>query len=191
MATWADKYKEEQFLVCRDEGHNKIWSASYDEQTGRVVVKWGRLGTKGSSQVKDFGRDKWGARRFIEGKFREKNAKGYEPCDKATFDRLSIESAIVGTSNKFVNLGWVNIEGQHAMRVTDAELMDSAMNPGMLLEIELRKTGLKYLVVITLDTVYEAIGAREFTLNPVGYNHPELKDIMQKVEEAIGRGMNM
>jgi poly [ADP-ribose] polymerase len=57
--------------------NNKWWEAKLHDDHS-VHVSWGRVGDTGQSQVKTFG-DEWGARRFLEGKQREKEGKGYRP----------------------------------------------------------------------------------------------------------------
>ena len=55
--------------------NNKYWYATRHSD-GTVFVEWGRIGTGGQSQTKNFGSD-YGAESFIKRKIKEKEKKGY------------------------------------------------------------------------------------------------------------------
>ena len=65
-------------LHYRDEGSDKFWEAAIDGN--KLVVRWGRAGTKGQIQLKSFP-DGEAAQKEMEKLIREKLGKGYEPQD--------------------------------------------------------------------------------------------------------------
>jgi predicted DNA-binding WGR domain protein len=62
-------------LVDYSENHNKFWTIQKDGTN--VFVTFGRRGTKGATQVKQFSSD-WSANEFIREKIKEKTNKGYD-----------------------------------------------------------------------------------------------------------------
>lgn len=61
--------------VNSDANHYKFWHAKIDGT--KVIVSWGRIGTKGQEQVKDFNSSSQ-AMFFVNQKIQEKKKKGYE-----------------------------------------------------------------------------------------------------------------
>lgn len=188
--SWYDQYKKETILVYDDDSSNKSWSAQMDEKTFQVVIRWGRLGTKRQSQEEDFD-GIYTAGRFIESKMGEKRRKGYRPIEKSKFDELSIQAAIVGSSNKCQNFGWVEITDDLKFQpVGEDRLADPACNPGVFVEIETRKKyGGKtmFALLFTFDKVFDVTDQNNIIqivkTNPI-------YELTEKVEKALGRTLS-
>lgn len=194
---WQDKFKKERILVCNLDSHNKFWAAQYDEQTNRVVVRWGRLGTKGQTQTKDFSAS-WEAVSFIDGKYREKARKGYTHIEQSDFDRRSIEAAIVGTQNKCYDFRWLKIiddrVGHLEFEVADELILqDPNCNPGIRVSLETKKeyaNRKSFTLVFTFDKAFDIVTAgRSSSAVPIAKSSP-LYELTQKVEEALGRSLS-
>jgi predicted DNA-binding WGR domain protein len=191
---WIDKYKTEQVLIQQEENHNKFWAAVVDEKTFKASIRWGRLGTKGQSQEKDF-TTSWEAANFIDTKLREKRRKGYEPITKSAFDKLCIQSAIVGTANKCNQFEWVEIKGDnYFVTIDDNRLQNPDCNPGVYVEVETKKKyggESSFNILFTFDKAY-LIGPKRF-ITPVGLITKEspIYELTAKVEEAIGRSLSI
>jgi|GEM_PF-6466105 len=198
---WYDNYKKEKILVQQDDTHNKFWAAWWDEKTNQVHVRWGRLGTRGQSQTKDFP-GSWKAASFISGKFSEKSRKGYtsqhsgKEITQATLDQMHAEAAIVGTQNKCHGFAWVEItqEGDDILfvEISEERLYDPDCNPAIAIKFETRKNidGCdSFRFLFTLDGTYNIIGSSYTTVSQlVDDSHP-LHKMVKKVEEAIGRSL--
>ncbi len=189
---WYDKYKKETILIHQEAEHNKFWSAQMDEKTFKVVIRWGRLGTKGQSQEKEFSAE-YGAGQFIESKMSEKRRKGYRPIEKKKFDELSIQSAIVGSSNKCRNFRWVEITDEANLKfqsISEDRLADPACNPGVFVEVETKKEyagRTMFALLFTFEQVFDVTDGRNITL--VTKASP-IYDLTGKVEEALGRTLS-
>lgn len=187
---WYDKYKQENILVQQENEHNKFWTSQMDEKTFKVVIRWGRLGTKGQSQEKEFS-DSYGAINFIRGKMGEKTRKGYRPIDKKKFDELCIQSAIVGSSNKCRQFQWVEITNPKELtfhKITEERLANPECNPGIYVEIETKKEyggRTKFDLLFTFEQVFD------LRPNPtlVTKTSP-IHELTGKVEEALGRSLS-
>jgi predicted DNA-binding WGR domain protein len=203
--SWYDRYKEEKILIntSSTDGteHNKFWAASWDETTGKVSVRWGRVGTKGQSKTHDKS-GAYEAANFIEGKLREKRRKGYKetyqgkPITQAVLDRLNTEAAIVGTQNKCHDFKWVELSptatGIDFHEISEDRLYDPACNPGILVVFETRKeydNRTRFTFLFTLEETYDVRDAKRAADNQkVKTDHP-LRKMVDKVEEAIGRSL--
>jgi len=202
--SWADRYKEEKIVVQQAGNHNKFWAAYWDETSGNVYVRWGRLGTKGQSQVKHFGSN-YAAANFIDGKYHEKRRKGYRDTDEAgqkithaRFDEMCTEAAIVGTSNKCHKLQWVELTetGVNTYEFTpinEDRLYAPDCNPGLLVELETKKehdNRNRFKLLFTFEETFDVRDANRAAPNQlVDSSHP-LHDMTEKVEEAIGRRLS-
>ncbi len=187
---WLDKYKKETTLINTGEAHNKFWSSAVDENTNQVTIRWGRIGTKGQQQVKDFD-NQYGAIEFVRAKQGEKTRKGYHSIDKKKFDELSIQAAIVGASNKCRNFRWVEITdltaGFKIETCTEDRLQNPDCNPGLFVEVETKKeyNGRHVTALLfTFSQVYDVTDGRKVIL--VTKTSP-LYELTNKVEEALGR----
>ncbi len=189
---WYDKFKKETILVYDADNSNKFWAAQMDENTFKVTIRWGRLGTKGQSQEKDFAAE-YVAGRFIESKMSEKRRKGYRTIEKKKFDELCIQSAIVGTSNKCRNFRWVEITDEANLRfktIPEERLADPNCNPGVFVELETKKDyGGKsmFALLFTFDKVFDVTNGHNITL--VTKSSP-IYELTEKVEEALGRSLS-
>tara|TARA_R110000868_G_scaffold115679_9_gene308795 strand:+ start:1679 stop:2299 length:621 start_codon:yes stop_codon:yes gene_type:complete len=202
--SWYDKYKGERILIQQSDEHNKFWAASWDDKTNEVTVRWGRMGTKGQSQVKQF-EASHSAVRFIDGKFHEKQRKGYsttfngKEITQAALDRLHTEAAIVGTQNKCHDFKWVevNVEsnGDVCFReIPEERLYSPECHPAILVNFETRKdVGGRdnFRFLFTLEDTYDVLGhSNKATRDQlVASSHP-LRKMVDKVEEAIGRNLS-
>ena len=65
-----------QRLHLKDEASDKFWEAATDGN--KLVVRWGRMGSKGQIQLKTFP-DGEAARKEMEKLIKEKQGKGYQP----------------------------------------------------------------------------------------------------------------
>lgn len=202
--SWYDRYKGEKILIHTGDIHNKFWAASWDDKTNKVNVRWGRIGTKGQSQVKDFG-GKVAAINFIDGKFREKCRKGYfdtyngKAITQASLDRLHTEAAIVGTQNKCHDFKWVEITVNSRTvdfkEIPEERLYDPDCHPAILVDFETRKDvrgRSKFKFLFTLEETYDVLGHSCWTTKDqlVASAHP-LRKMVDKVEEAIGRSLSV
>lgn len=188
---WFDKFKTEKILIQQEDEHNKFWSAVMDAKTFKVTIRWGRLGTKGQNQEKEF-KSEWEAGRFIESKMSEKRRKGYQPIEKTKFDKLCIQSAIVGTSNKCHEFEWVEIIDEKSLtykKITEERLADPNCNPGIYVEIETKK---KYGGRDSFRLLFTF--SQMFDLHNIGpvliTKENQLYTLTEKVEEALGRSMS-
>jgi predicted DNA-binding WGR domain protein len=202
--SWADRYKEEKIVVQQSGNHNKFWAAYWDDSTGNVYIRWGRLGTKGQSQTKNFG-SSYAAANFIDNKYHEKRRKGYRDRDEqgnqithARFEEMCTEAAIVGSANKCHNMQWVELSetspGVFGFAAIDEQrLYDPNCNPGLLVELETKKehdNRNRFKLLFTFEETYDVRDANRAAANQkVEANHP-LHDMTKKVEEAIGRRLS-
>lgn len=190
----ADKFKKENILIQQEDSHNKFWAAQMDAKTFKVSIRWGRLGTKGQSQEKDFERE-YAAADFIATKMREKTRKGYTPIDKPKFDQLCIQAAIVGTSNKCHSFNWVEIKDDNKfVFIKEEQLADPNCNPGIYVELETKKEydgQNNFRLVFTFDKMY-VIPNGGSSLRAAGLviKGSPLYELSTKVEEAIGRTLS-
>lgn len=188
---WFDKYKNEQYLIQQEDEHNKFWTAVMDPKTHKVTIRWGRIGTKGQSQEKDFSGE-YAAGRFIEGKMSEKTRKGYRTIDKKKLDEMTIQAAIVGTSNKCHSFSWVEIKNPKELefeKIKDDRLADPDLNPGIYVEVETKKEysgRTKFKLLFTFEQVFD-VSTRSPSL--VTKASP-IYELTQKVEEALGRTLS-
>ena len=200
---WYGNYKEEKILIQQDGGHNKFWSAWCDENN-QVHVRWGRIGTNGGSQTKDFPTC-FAATRFIDGKFHEKQRKGYsttfngKEITQAALDRLHTEAAIVGTQNKCHDFKWVEINVEpngdvYFREIPEERLYNPECHPAILVNLETRKDvggRDQFLLLFTLEDTYDIPGYTNKATRSqlVSSDHP-LRKMIDKVEEAIGRNLS-
>jgi len=201
---WWDKYKTETIVVHQGEEHNKFWAAQLDTNTFNVLIRWGRMGTKGQSQEKKF-RSQHEAAGFIDSKLNEKRRKGYvstfngRPIDKAKLEELCIEAAIVGTSNKCHTMQWVEITNDDPVtiafsKIDQARLIDPTCNPALLVDIETKKGYCgqsRFSILFTGDAAYfshpnPSIVKKDQRITP---SH-EVAELTGKIEEAIGRKLS-
>lgn len=188
---WLDKYKKETILIQQEGNHNKFWSSVVDEKTNKATIRWGRIGTKGQEQVKDFD-NQYAATEFVRSKQAEKSRKGYRPIEKKKFDEMSIQAAIVGSSNKCRNFRWVEITDDANLKFstcTEERLQNPDCNPGVFVEVETKKAydGKNvFALLLTFTQVYDVTNGRNITL--VTKTSP-IYDLTQKVEEALGRSL--
>lgn len=195
--SWADRFKEEKIVAQRKGNHNKFWAAYWDESTGNVYVRWGRFGTKGQSQIKNFG-SSYAAANFIDGKYHEKRRKGYRDITHAEFEEMSTEAAIVGSANKCHNMQWVELseaspDTLEFTAIDEQRLYDPNCNPGLLVELETKKehdNRNRFKLLFTFEETYDVRDANRAAANQkVEASHP-LYDMTKKVEEAIGRRLS-
>lgn len=76
-------------LVDAAKNHNKFWEV--EVKGSQMIAHWGRIGTVGQNQVKDFGSPEK-AKAAAEKMVAEKKAKGYVPVDGAS-KKMSSKSA--------------------------------------------------------------------------------------------------
>lgn len=195
-ANWYDKYKTEKILIQQEENHNKFWAARYDETSGTVYVRWGRIGTAGQTQKKSFG-NVYAATDFITTKFREKNRKGYTnqyqdaPITQEVLDKLATEAAIVGTQNKCSQLTWVEVQPGGYKVVSAERLSDPECNPGLLAHLTTRKEyagNNEFIILFTEDAAWLATSTGHCT-SRITKTHV-LYELVQRVEEAVGRSLS-
>ena len=201
--SWYDRYKEEKIVVQQGAGHNKFWAAHCDVMTNTVYVRWGRLGTKGQSQEKNFD-SAYSAANFIDTKYYEKRRKGYrdtnengQKIDHARFEMMCTEAAIVGTQNKCHNMHWVELsatgDGFSYVEISDDRLYSPDCNPGLLVEFETKKehdARNRFKFLFTFEETYDVRDAkRAIASQLVDSTHP-LHKMVEKVEEAIGRKLS-
>lgn len=191
--SWADQYKEEKIVVQQEGAHNKFWAAYWDESKGEVKVRWGRIGTSGQSQTKKF-RDLYDASSFINQKYNEKRRKGYDNKDKlgrtidrAVFEEMCVEAAIIGSANKCNSIQWVEITDQNNLTfktINNDRLFSPDCVPGLLVNLETKKAydgKHSFVLLFALDKIFDANNKVE-----IGQSH-NLYDMTKKIEEAIGR----
>jgi len=82
---------------------NKRWS--YEKKGTSVVVKWGRVGLDGESQVKEFGSDSE-ANAFIATKVREKTKKGYKQVSETQLAKEVQLAKELGWQHKITATKW-------------------------------------------------------------------------------------
>jgi len=179
---------QETIYINTGKNHNKFWIVNIDKQTLTATIRWGRLGTQGQSQIKQFNND-WLLLNFIETKVIEKQRKGYHKTTKTIFDKLCIEAAIVGTSNKCKNFEWVdilNLSPPQYKTCDELRLQDPNCNPGITVIVETRKSyggRNSFHILFTADTSIDLGTNQTITkANPI-------YEMVQKVEEAIGRSL--
>jgi len=197
-----DKFTEEHILIQQDSLHNKYWAARLDEATMTVHIRWGRLGTKGQGQTKQFG-GKYEATNFMSTKFNEKARKGYKDkirgtqIDPGMLEKLSIEAAVVGTQNKCQGMEWVEIVSRDDSackftRINDTRIYEPDCTPGLLVSMETKKEYHKLNTFSLLFTGDAAFLADQYT--GVAYlkidKADPLYELTQKVEEAVGRSLS-
>lgn len=186
--SWIDDFKQEQIFINREEKHSKYWSAVIDDKTHKTTIKWGRLGTKGQSQTKTFASN-YAASIFVHDKIREKRRKGYDPVDKATFEKASIEAAIVGTQNKCGQLEWVEITDPTHLEYkpcSEARLQDPSCNPGIIVNVETRK---KYDGRTSFNLLFTFNQSFNLNTKQIITRTSPIYELTSKVEEAIGRSL--
>jgi predicted DNA-binding WGR domain protein len=207
---WYDKFKEAKILIHQSSGkdgieHNKFWSGYYDEKTGKVHLRWGRLGTKGQGKAKDFG-STYAAANFLNKKYREKQGKGYretlegKPIDKATLDRLHTEASIVGAGNKLTEFQWLEQVGEAVnspmpefIEINEDRLYDPACTPAIRISITTKKSyegGNFFRLIFAADNTYCLMGGgAPYHCKIVDSTDP-LHKLVEKVEEALGRRLS-
>ncbi len=188
--SWYDHLKQEQFFIQQEEEHNKFYITSIDEKTFTATVRWGRLGVKGQNQVKNFN-SMYDAGRFIDGKISEKTRKGYRKIDKAKFDKLCVEAAIVGTQNKCNNLQWIEFVGDSLKfkPVTEDRLQSPECNPGIRVDVETKKAygeQTSFRLLFTFDKAYDLRNGEPTLIT----KSSPIYELTQKVEEAVGRSLS-
>jgi predicted DNA-binding WGR domain protein len=193
--SWLAQYKDETILVQTSDDHNKFWIAAIDQKTYTASIRWGRIGIAGQKQEKTFSTPH-NAARFVESKMAEKRRKGYYKIDKKTFDRISVEAAIVGTQNKCHNLQWVEITDDRSLTyvpVNNDRLQAPDCNPGLYVEVNTKK---KYegqdsfRFLFTFHQVYLLVyHLSGITAIPITKTNP-IYELTGKVEEAIGRSLS-
>jgi predicted DNA-binding WGR domain protein len=222
MAIWSDKFKNERILIQQEQKHNKFWAAYWDDATNTVYVRWGRIGTKGQSQMKSFG-SSTGAVSFIAKKYNEKLRKGYvdkidgKSVDRKMFEELCLRASIIGTNNKLQDMKWMEwVDGgspeKSVIRTcTPERLMEPSCVPVLYISFQSKKPfGDRrfFDLVFAADGVYVCSFGRHNPKDPedgwsgystshsevpvseldgpLGEDHP-LKEMLEKIEEAIGR----
>lgn len=186
--SWYTKFKQEKVVIQQSGKHNKFWRSKHNETDNSVTVSWGRLGTKGQSQVKQFDSE-YSAINFIRGKISEKFRKGYEEVDTATADRLSIEAAIVGSQNKCHKCEWVEIVENGTYKTIDEQrLYHPDCNPGLLVSMQTKK---EYDGKHDFDLLF---GVEDcYLMTPFVWKKVEpgtdIHKLTQSVQEAIGRNL--
>lgn len=94
----------EEIYVCKEGSSNKFWSHTITGNS--VLIKWGRLGLAGESQVKEFPTAS-ALQRFLDGKIKEKVKKGYT---KTTMEEKKAEEKTaqqLGHQYKINLIKWV------------------------------------------------------------------------------------
>lgn len=212
-SSYFDTYKQEKILINSDEEHNKFWAARLDDKTNTVHIRWGRLGTKGQSQTKEFGvgGSSYRAINFMDSKFNEKRRKGYAVVTSDEFNRKATEAAIIGSSNKCHAMNWKRINkvdshvaGGYTLAYDDIkieELYDSNCVPGLLVALETRKED-KISILLTVDRTYRLTGGSVGAFGTGGFKGTshlatgvevkkgdDIYELVEKIQEAIGRSM--
>lgn len=184
------------YLINNQDGHNKYWYASTDGIHNKVVIRWGRLGTKGQEQTKEFSTE-YAARGFISSKSRDKLNNGYKPSTKTEFEQETIIATIIGSSNKCTQFHWVKVSdelGRGSQPIpgtdirytacTEEELINPETNPGIYIELETKKSfhdRNQLQILLTGDHSYDLITGEPITQTS------EIYQLVKKLEEAIGR----
>lgn len=196
--SWYDKYKEECILIQQEEQHNKFWAGRLENKT--VYIRWGRLGTKGQSQEKEFAGE-YAAANFLQTKFNEKKRKGYtdrhrgKQIDGPVLEKLAVEAAIVGTSNKCHDMQWVEIAASNPItfeRISEERLFDPACTPGLLVSLETKKEyggKTSFNLLFTGDAAYVADAVKNAACAKIEKTD-KLYELTKKVEEAVGRSLS-
>jgi len=197
-----DKFTEERILIQQDDEHNKFWAARLDESTMTVYIRWGRLGTKGQSQTKQFG-GRYAATNFMHTKFNEKTRKGYkdnirgETIDAGKLEQLSVAAAIVGTQNKCHAMEWVEIKstdanGCHFSKINSDRIYEPDCTPGLMVNMETKKAYhslTSFCLLFTGDAAYLADPFTGVAYQKVSKQDP-LYELTEKVEQAVGRSLS-
>jgi predicted DNA-binding WGR domain protein len=198
---WYDSFKDEQIVIQQNDESNKFWAAHWNDKTNQVFVRWGRLGTKGQSQVKSFP-TQYSAVNFINTKFSEKQRKGYhnelhgKVITHAMLDRLHTEAAIVGTQNKCHDFKWVELTPNGSAidfkEISEDRLYDPDCSPGILVVFETRKeidNRDRFTFLFTLEQTYDVRDSKRAADNMLIKDGHPLRKMVVKVEEAIGRSL--
>lgn len=99
----------------KQDQHNKWWR--YEVQGSTVSVSWGRIGAlKFETQEKSF-RSPHERDRFIDGKIREKEAKGYLLTTDEDLKKEEKTARALGIENKIKRLDWVDMKGKTLTRL--------------------------------------------------------------------------
>jgi predicted DNA-binding WGR domain protein len=196
-----DKFTEERILVHQESEHNKFWAARLDETTMTVHIRWGRLGTKGLGQTKQFG-GRYEAVNFMNSKFNEKARKGYkdkiqgETIDAGKLEQLSVAAAIVGTQNKCHDMEWVEIQSTDKLckfvRINPNRIYEPDCTPGLLVSMETKKEyhGLNtFCLLFTGDAAHLADKYTGIVYQKIDKQNP-LYELTEKVEQAVGRSLS-
>lgn len=203
--SWYEKLKTEKILVQQSSEHNKFWAGKLDESTCSVIVRWGRIGTKGQSQTKTFS-SAYSAADHLDTKLREKMRKGYtskldgETIDAAKLEELAIRAAIVGTQNKCHKMQWVEITQEGSTfgfkAISDERLYEPDCVPGLLVAMETRKEydGLtSFNILFTGDAAFTANTPKTLEVGVTTgkiEKTDKLYQLTKKVEEAVGRSLS-
>lgn len=212
--SWYDTFKEQQILINTSGEHNKFWIAFIDD-AGDAHFKWGRIGTSGSSLVKNL-HNKPAAASMIISKKSEKTRKGYVDyiidkmtCKKAkidqmAFDKLALEAAIIGTQNKCESISWVD-EKEPLIPIDGDQLADPSCTPALLVKLQTKK---KYYEFQRFSLLFNgetcSLVTRELTIPIVDEPCPEISlidpednskiskssdfgKLVSKLEESISR----
>lgn len=192
----------ETIVVNTAAGHNKFWAARTNQADNTVHIRWGRLGTTGQTQIKNFA-TAHGCESFIRIKASEKMRKGYTNkwrnmlIDQNILDKLSMEAAIVGTSNKCDDLRWVELVGGKYVTIPDDRLQHPDCNPAISVTVTTKKEyngKHKFNLLFTIDKVYLADeNLFEFLLNGTKEEITKQHFLYQftaNVEQAIGHSLS-
>lgn len=200
--SWIDKFKDGKILIHQEAYHNKYWSAIFDETNLTVIVKWGRIGTKGSQKTYKFG-STYQAAAFLDTKFNEKKRKGYVDklngvsIDGPKLEQLAVEAAIVGTQNKCHEMEWVEIQPHGDCdftyhKIEQTRLFEPDCVPGLLVAMETKKAydgSTSFSLLFTGDAAFLVNQSARKTHRRIVKSDP-LYELTQKVEEAVGHSLS-
>jgi len=147
-----DTIMETVHLIHNEGKHNKFWSYDiYNDYT--VVCRWGRLGTKGQSNRKEF-KSSWTAEDFATNKMGQKIRKGYKVVDDGQLKLAKIRGELVGPECKVVDLCFVEKESPTYYKKVNVSDHIALCNPDYdpLIFCKLRLTGNRGEYCLLIDT---------------------------------------
>jgi predicted DNA-binding WGR domain protein len=120
----------EKMYLNQTDVHNKFWS--YEVIGNDVLVKWGRVGLVGESQVKEFSSDS-AQQKFIADKVREKEKKGYKLVTQEKIKQETQTAKELGWQYKIQRIKWAGKFGNKISFISEydptkwvyVEIMDS------------------------------------------------------------------
>lgn len=182
----------EVIYLCSEEHHNKYWSYSINGTS--VTIKWGRVGGKGTSQVKNFNSD-YDLQQFIADKIEEKEGKGYKAASQQKLKEEVSTAKTLGLQNKIHRMLWMSRKGN------DLAQLD-AYDPKQFVYVEVLNSWSKEMTRLLLakdETWMVAGGISEYERNISvnGMNHLDpshafsraVRDILKRMSQVVAEVM--